>query len=875
MLERRRLVAVLIALFVVVPLGVTFAGDLRRVETCTSPAKALRVGDTVACVHSDEAPPGVDVTDHVSTQELASRPGAGAAAYAAAQELGVAATPVQVATTASSPAVTCDGDGTSGYRVQAMYVVEAGRTNRYASLQSSFQLWAAGTDDVVNRSAALTGGVRHIRYVTDPGSGGTCVANVLNVTVPAGSLASFGSTISAVQALGYTSAGRKYLMWTDATSLCGVATMYTNDGATQANPNNGAYAQYARVDSGCWGLGDGSNQHSVEAHELLHTFGGVQNTAPHSTAAGHCWDESDTMCYADGGNHAMVQVCTADHEFFYDCNSDDYFSTYPDPGGYLAGHWNSANSRFLIGGGDGAGGGTLGTPTTLGATLAVNNPAVPGLSTQATVAPALPTGRTLTGVQWKAGRSDCAFGTPTEVQTTVTCAATGTTATTVTVTLTDSTGATKAVTSPLTFSTGTARPVQLAVNAAGQSGSVASVCTGASFPLVGQAVDAATGAPIKGLSVVFKKKTAAMLAPGGAGSAVTTISGAATLAQTATVATDYTASTVAGTVYAAGTSASQSSVPEKCAPTLTGVTDTAATYYADPVTVTGTLTRTVGGSTVGVAGASVPIKLTSVSGTVTTISTLGTAVTATDGSYRLVVKPIRSGDLSAELVGSASYVATKIALGSVVVTLPDTLITGAVDKTDVGYGNPSTVSGTLNRDAGGTVTALKGQSVGVTVTVPGKVATRVASATVTAAGTFSVAVPLKVSGALAVVYAGVAGQPAASVDLGNVVAGTWDTALTASASAGSVLLGGSVTISGSLTRTYAGVTGPAAALRVNLYFTPTGSSVATLTAGGTTTATGTFTAKVYPKVTGTWTAVLSTTAGYAPASTAPMGITVG
>src|SRR5205085_6609671 len=189
------------------------------------------------------------------------------------------------------------------------------------------------------------------------------------VTVPAGSMASFGATISAVQALGYNLAGRKYLMWADATSLCGIASLYTNDSASQSNPNNGAYPQYARVDAGCWGFGDGSTGHSVEAHELLHTLGGVQGSAPHATTAGHCWDESDTMCYADGGGHAMVQVCPSAQEYLLDCNSDDYFSTYPEPGSYLAGHWDAADSRFLIGGGDGTGGGSTGAPTRLGATI--------------------------------------------------------------------------------------------------------------------------------------------------------------------------------------------------------------------------------------------------------------------------------------------------------------------------------------------------------------------------------------------------------------------------------------------------------------------------------------------------------------------------
>ena len=39
---------------------------------------------------------------------------------------------------------------------------------------------------------------------------------------------------------------------------------------------------------------------SVALHEVTHTLGAVQNGAPHSSKAGHCTDEWDIMCYADG-----------------------------------------------------------------------------------------------------------------------------------------------------------------------------------------------------------------------------------------------------------------------------------------------------------------------------------------------------------------------------------------------------------------------------------------------------------------------------------------------------------------------------------------------------------------------------------------------
>ncbi|MFL6062199.1 MAG: hypothetical protein ACJ72E_13275, partial [Marmoricola sp.] len=679
MVERRRLVAVLLLSLLAVPLLVLRGGSAGPAPLCVQPAAVIRIGDTLACEHSDVAPEGVDVTERPSTAELKDRPGAGPAAYEAAADLGVP-TPTEVASTATGPAVPCDGDGTSGYRVQAMYVVEAGKPNRYASLLNTFRTWAAGTDDVMNRSAALTGGVRHFRWVTTAGTGGTCVADVLNVTVPVGSTASFGTTVAAVQALGYASAARKYLMWTDATVLCGVASMYPNDGPTQANPNNGSYAQYARVDSGCWGLGDGASQHSVEAHELMHTLGGVQNTAPHGTMAGHCWDESDTMCYSDGTTHAMVQVCPADKEFFYDCNNDDYFSTFPVAGSYLASHWNAADSRFLIGGGDGTGGGTLGSPTVLGATIAVNNPAVPGLSTQVSVAPQLPTGRTITSVAWTSKRADCVFATPTALQSLVTCNASATGSTTVTALLTDSTGATKSVTSPLSFATGSARQLDLTLGAAGQSGASASVCTGAAFPVRAVVVDHASGRPVKGLAVAFTKQATGALAPTSAGSATTTADGAGAVNQSATLATTYTAKTTASTVYAAATPVSVAATPGRCTATLTGAKDSATPYYGDPVTLSGTLKRTVSGAQVGVAGASLPVRLTSVSGLVTKVVTLGTAVTAADGSYRIVVKPTATGTLSVALAESAAYAATSADLGTVTVQLPDTTLTAAIDK---------------------------------------------------------------------------------------------------------------------------------------------------------------------------------------------------
>ncbi len=858
--------AAAIAVSLPVLVGVTGHLDLR--PACGPGGVAMTgMPGPLMCAHSDEAPPGVDVTEPVSTAELKDRDGAGLQAYQAAQELGA---PMAAETNATTPAVACEGDGASGYRTQAMYVVEAGKANRFSSLLPNFKLWAAGTDDVVNRSAALTGGVRNLRYVTEPGGGGTCEAKILNVTVPAGALASFGSSINALQALGFNAPTRKYMMWTDATVLCGIANLYVDDRESQANSNNGAAPQYARIDSGCWGYGNGSGQHSVEAHEVVHTLGAVNRSAAHSTASLHCWDESDTMCYYDGG-HAMVQVCPPEREYLLDCGSDDYFSTFPDPGTYLDTHWNAADSRFLVGGGDGTGGGSAGTPTVLGATIGVNNPAVPGLVTQVEVSPVLPPGRTVTTVAWKALRADCVFTDPAAAQTTVSCPATASGSTTVTVVVTDSTGATKTVTSPLTLATGTARPVTLVTRVDGQQTGPASVCTSASFPVAAQALDQATGLPIRGLPVTFTRQTTAMTTPATAGSATSTMTGLASLNGTATATTTYAAKTNVGTVYAASTSAGLSAVPARCTVALTGAVDTGDIYYGDPVTVTGTLTRQVGGTTIGVSGATVPLKLSWTEGTLVKSQVLATARTTSGGGFTAVLKPTRSGTLSAAVNASSGWDATSVGLGAVTVGTPTTDLTAAADKTDVGYGAAVRVTGRLTKTTGA-LTGVPGATITVNVTRTGStIATVVGSGRTLADGTYAVVVPLKVSGAMSVVYAGAAGLPADSVALGAVTAGNWSPSLSLTGIRATT----GYTLTGTVNLAYGATTEPGARVSVRLYFTPTSTGVPAAAGSSTSTTSGTFTSRVFPKVAGSYTARVVGLAGHTDASSNPFQVTVG
>jgi hypothetical protein len=268
----------------------------------------------------DPAPRGVDVRRVPTTEELVA-----------------AETSSSGTTSTTSGSVPCFGDGVSGQRVQAIYAVPTDRGDRYDTVAPLIRGYAAKVDDVFNNSAAETGGVRHVRWVTE----GACQLSVAHAVVSSTADDTFAALVSAIKSQGFNRSDRKYLIWADTGVYCGVADMKTDDRAGATNANNTG-AMYARVDASCWG-----QTSSVEAHELMHTMGGVQASAPHASAAGHCTDENDRMCYADGSGVTLSYVCPVAHDELFDCNHDDYFHTAPAAGTYLASHWNAAMNTFL------------------------------------------------------------------------------------------------------------------------------------------------------------------------------------------------------------------------------------------------------------------------------------------------------------------------------------------------------------------------------------------------------------------------------------------------------------------------------------------------------------------------------------------------
>jgi PKD repeat protein len=133
--------------------------------------------------------------------------------------------------------------------------------------------------------------------------------------------------------------------------------MYNDEspGAGNASNNPGApfSAGYAVSYGGCW-FG------RTPMHENGHNEGAVQAGAPDSTGTGgHCDEDWDVMCYLDGGNirQDYPQPCSiAAGTLHFDCGWDSYFDSAPEPGEYLATHWNigSSANRFIRFGGPSA-----------------------------------------------------------------------------------------------------------------------------------------------------------------------------------------------------------------------------------------------------------------------------------------------------------------------------------------------------------------------------------------------------------------------------------------------------------------------------------------------------------------------------------------
>ena len=245
----------------------------------------------------------------------------------------------------------CEGDGTSGPRIQAVYGYIAGQPNNIATEASTIRTMASAIDDAYDMSAGRQGGSAHPRWATVPG---TCELSVLAVELPVGAADDLDKTVGALAALGLTSrTDRKYLVWVDATGNENLIaqTRFDDSPNPATNLSDGGQssalvAQLAR--NGGWdtdGIGGPTIRWGPQ-HEVSHLLGAVNTSAPHSDGSGHCTDEYDAMCNGDPNAATCTPLATA--KVLLDCGADDYFAVNPAPGSYLDTHWNTYDSSFLV-----------------------------------------------------------------------------------------------------------------------------------------------------------------------------------------------------------------------------------------------------------------------------------------------------------------------------------------------------------------------------------------------------------------------------------------------------------------------------------------------------------------------------------------------
>jgi len=425
------------------------------------------------CVHASERPPpGIDLQRTPSLDQLAERR---FGSFKKAPE--VTGTEAGQANAPTGSSVACIGDGADGNRVQAIYAHASDKADRYSSAVSLIRQYAADADYQVDISAGQSDQGRRVRFVTD-----SCTLSVASVTLTSAGDDTFSATRSQLEAKGFNRSDRKYLVWVDASvGICGLGELFLDDSPSQDNANNFG-PMYARVDAPCWGY--------AEAHELLHTLGAVQGSAPHSTGAGHCVDENDTMCYTDTSGMAMNDSCPSFPSWQVDCELDDYFNASPTPASYLATHWNVASSSFLEG--------AAPLPKPPSVSLSVPSSFYAGNPISIRAYPSVPAGRTFS-IRWSSSRSDCKFFSVSAAANTFYCPVTAAGSGQVTARITDSLGMSSSVSRTYKLTT----PSRARRTLATVTSSVTRIRSGASTTLTGKVLDYYTRKAVIGMKVTI------------------------------------------------------------------------------------------------------------------------------------------------------------------------------------------------------------------------------------------------------------------------------------------------------------------------------------------------------------------------------------
>lgn len=257
----------------------------------------------------------------------------------------------------------CAGDGVSGRRVRVYYGYPSDTPENASAYRTSIRQSVAMADASLDAQTPRAEG-QHLRIHCRNGRRVT-VGSIALLPIGGDNTFTFDDVIESLVSRvenGLGSANMDtprftYVVFVDNVTCCfgpaGQGTIYWDDRADpDRNFNNRLEAgpRFAVVEL----RGSTAADAFVFLHEVGHTIGAVQVSAPHSTGWGHCYTTVDVMCSADGGpwfvgGGTMVSVCAQPPvgQFTFDCEGGDYYEVDPAPGSFLARHWNTADSGWL------------------------------------------------------------------------------------------------------------------------------------------------------------------------------------------------------------------------------------------------------------------------------------------------------------------------------------------------------------------------------------------------------------------------------------------------------------------------------------------------------------------------------------------------
>ncbi|HLD07025.1 MAG TPA: hypothetical protein VJC16_05860 [Candidatus Nanoarchaeia archaeon] len=253
--------------------------------------------------------------------------------------------------------------GDEDHRAQLVYARPQDASDRYDLLAPKIRKWAGQGNGIVNAEAKRFDVNANLKMACEGSK-----LSVLNVVLSEASKekANVDVLVSELRSKGFKDDKVKYIVWYDGFVTQPDGRPGTkaeawldnwpgehfgkpqDDGPTADNAFNQG-ADFAFV----YQQFDGGYAQVAMLHEYSHTLGAVQHSAPHHTGDGHCKDSrpvhmggQDVNC-AFNPSHPSYKpslevygdVCNG-FGYRYDCGNDDYFNPKPEPGSYLATHWN-------------------------------------------------------------------------------------------------------------------------------------------------------------------------------------------------------------------------------------------------------------------------------------------------------------------------------------------------------------------------------------------------------------------------------------------------------------------------------------------------------------------------------------------------------